>query len=226
MSLQDTLDEFKKNFEAGGPPYYVPAAVHDTFHRATAKLTASGQAERSIKVGDRAPDFTLPDADGNSVSSGSMLEKGPLVVTFYRGVWCPYCNFDLQSIEAAADDIRSTGANIVSISPQTAANSRRSQRDNNVSFPILSDKHGKTANAFGIRFQLPDDLKALYTQFGTDLAVINEDPSWTLPMPARYVIGQDGVIAYAEVSPDYTIRPDPSELMPALQRLKSNAAVD
>src|SRR6266852_5184268 len=107
---------------------------------------------------------------------------------------------------------------------KTASNSRKSQRDNKLGFPILSDTKSEVAHAFGIRFALPDYLVELYKGFGSDLAVLNDDPAWVLPMPARYVIGTDGVIAYSEVNPDYTQRPDPSELLPVLDRLKASKA--
>jgi peroxiredoxin len=220
MSLQDSLDAFKADFEGNKAP---PEAVA-AFHRATAELIASGHAERALKAGDRAAAFTLPDADGIAVSSTDLLARGPLVVTFYRGVWCPYCNLDLQALEAAANEIRAFGASLVAISPQTPANSRRSHRENNLSFPILSDHAGMVANAFGLRFRMPDYLIEVYKQFGVDLAVHNGEPSWTLPMPSRYIIGRDGVVAYAEVNPDYTRRPDPEDLLPVLRRLKSARA--
>jgi len=219
MSLQDRLDAFRADFETTK----APAEVVAVFHRATAELVASGQAGRALKAGDRAPSFVLSDADGATVSSEERLARGPLVLTFYRGIWCPYCNMDLQAIEAAAADIRALGASLVAISPQTAANSRRSQRENNLSFPVLNDAGGAVAEAFGLKFRLPDDLIAVYGQLGVDLPKINGDPSWTLPMPARYVIGRDGVIAYAEVNPDYTHRPDPEELLPTLRSLLAAA---
>ena len=193
-------------------------------HKATADLIATGQADRALKAGAIAPKLELPDAHGKMVSSAGLLAKGPLVVTFYRGVWCPYCNMDLQAIEEAADEIRALGASLVAISPQTAPNRRKSERENALSFPILSDHGNAVANAFGLRFRLPDDLIAVYKGFGNDLAIGNGEDSWTLPMPARYVIGTDGVIAYAEVNPDYTRRPDPSELLPVLRRLRTAAA--
>ncbi len=220
MALQDQLDAMRAEFEAKR----IPPAATVIMHRATADLIASGQADRARKAGDRAPAFALPDADGRVVRSADLLAKGPLVLTFYRGVWCPYCNTELKAIEAVADKIRATGASIVAISPQTAVNIRKAQRDNALSFPILSDHGGAVADQFGIRFRLPDDLIALYKGFGNDLAVANGEPSWTLPMPGRYVIGPDGVIAYAEVNPDYTRRPDPGELMPSLQALNHAAA--
>jgi peroxiredoxin len=217
MKLQDKLDAFKSHFESK----VAPPAVVELFHKTTAELIATGQAERSLKVGDLAPTFTLTDAEGEVISSEAMLNHGPLVMTFYRGVWCPYCNIDLQAIEEVADEIRSLGATLVSLSMQTAESSLKSQRQNKLSYPILVDEGGKTADAFGIRFRLQDKLIETYKGFGVDLPVVNGEPSWTLPMPARYVIGCDGRIAYAEVSPDYTVRPSPSELVEALQRLES-----
>ncbi len=220
MSLQDRLDAFKADFEGNKAPPHVVAVMH----KATADLIATGQAERALRAGATAPRFELPDAHGKMVGSAGLLAKGPLVVTFYRGVWYPYCNMDLQAIEAAAADIRALGASLVAISPQTAPNRRKSERENALSFPILSDHGNAVANAFGLRFRLPDELIAVYKGFGNDLAIGNGEDSWTLPMPARYVIGTDGVIAYAEVNPDYTRRPDPGELLPVLRRLRTDAA--
>ena len=108
---------------------------------------------------------------------------------------------------------------------QNAANSRKSLRDNRLGFPILVDFEGAVADRFGLRIKLPDQLVEVYKQFGNDLARINGEPSWTLPMPARYVIDRDGVVAYAEVNPDYTMRPDPSELFPILDSLNVARAV-
>ena len=215
MKLQDKLDAFKAHFET---KVATPEVV-EIFHRTMAELIATGQAERALKVGDVAPTFKLVNAEGELVSSGQMLEQGPLVVTFYRGVWCPYCNIDLQAIEESIEEIRALGAQLVAVSMQTPENSLKSQRQNKLSYPILTDAGGKTADAFGIRWRLQDELIDVHKGFNIDLAVINGEPSWTLPMPARYVIGRDGKIAYAEVSPDYTKRPDPSELLPVLRAL-------
>lgn len=225
MSLQERLDAFRTNFEAGGAPYHAPHWVHEIMHRATAELIASGAAAKALKAGDMAPNFTLNDPDGKPVSLTALLAERPVVLTFYRGVWCPYCNMDLQAIEAALPEIAKRGAKLVAISPQTAANSRRSRRDNNLSFPILSDPHNDVAAAFGLRFKLQDYLADLYKNtFKNDFAVVNGDTSWTLPMPARYVIAPDRTIVYAEVNPDYTRRPDPEELIPVLERIAKRAA--
>jgi len=217
MTLQAKLDAFKADFVAGKPPYNAPAPVHAIMKRATDELIASGQAQRTLKVGDKAPVFTLNDPDGNPVSSNELLAKGPLVISFYRGVWCPYCNMELQALEEALPQYRELGANLVAISPQVQANSRKSVRQNHLTFPILSDVKSQVAEAFGLRFKLPDYLIDLYKGFGNDLPTFNDDAGWVLPMPGRFVIGQDGVIKYAEVNPDYTLRPEPTDLLPALR---------
>jgi peroxiredoxin len=217
MTLQARLDAFKADFVVGKPPYNAPAQVHVVMKRATDELIASGQAGRTLKVGDKAPVFTLNDPEGNPVSSAELLSKGPLVISFYRGVWCPYCNMELQALEAALPQYLDLGASLVAISPQIQANSRKSVRQNHLSFPILSDAKSQVAEAFGLRFKLPDYLVDLYKGFGNDLPTFNDDPSWVLPMPGRFVIGQDGLIKYAEVNPDYTQRPEPTDLLPALR---------
>jgi peroxiredoxin len=185
--------------------------------RATAELIASGAASRALKLGDMAPLFTLKDPEGHPVSSADLLAQGPLVLTFYRGVWCPYCNMELQALQAFLPSIQHAGASLLAISPQIAANSRKSQRINELQFPILSDPRNDVAAAFGLRFELPDYLIELYKNLRNDLPTFNDDPSWTLPMPARYVIGQNGLIRYAEVNPDYTQRPEPEAMLDALR---------
>lgn len=223
MTLQARLDAFKADFKGGKAPYFAPPEIHPVMERATAELVASGQAGRALKAGDRAPAFTLNDPDGRPVSSAGLLAQGPLIISFYRGVWCPYCNLELQALQETLPQFQALGAGVIAISPQTAANSRKSQRQNKLDFPILSDTHNDVAAAFGLRFALPDYLIDLYKGLKNDLPTFNDDPAWTLPMPARYVIGQDGVIAYAEVNPDYTLRPEPDSMLPVLHSLQLGA---
>ncbi|RON57886.1 peroxiredoxin-like family protein [Pseudomonas frederiksbergensis] len=220
MTLQSKLDALKHEFETR----MAPPPVVEALHRAVAELIASGAPDRALKAGDAAPAFLLPDPDGEMVSSKELLAKGPLVLTFYRGVWCPYCNYDLQAMEEARHSIEALGATLVAVSQQTAANSRKSRRDNKLGFPILGDKGGDLAAAFGVRWNVPDYLQPIHKAVGADISVFNGEDSWTLPMPARYVIGQDGIIQYAEVNADYTLRPEPSEVLPTLERLMTNAA--
>ena len=224
MSLQSRLDAFKADFRSGKPPFSAPPEIHPVMERATAELVASGAAGRSLQVGGRAPAFALNDPEGRPVSSAELLARGPLVVSFYRGVWCPYCNMELQALEAARPAIEAAGASLVAISPQKAANSRRSQRENKLGFPILSDPGNEVAAAFGLRFALPDYLVELYQRLGNNLPVTNGDDTWTLPMPGRFAIGRDGRALYAEVNPDYTQRPEPEDLLPALRGAAALAA--
>jgi peroxiredoxin len=217
MSLQAKFDAFNADFEAGKPPCGVPRSAIETMHRATAELIASGAASRATKAGDIAPYFLLKDPNGKAISSADLLKRGPLVLCFDRGVWCQYCNMELQALEATKPEFEKYGATLLAISPQTATNSRKSVRQNKLSFPILSDVKGKISSAFGLRFKLPDYLVVLYKQLKYDLPTFNDDTRWTLPMPARYVIGQDRVILYSEVHPDYTRRPDPEDIIPVLQ---------
>ncbi len=219
MSLQEKLDTFKAQFVA-----QAPAAAIDAFSRSTQELIDNGYAQRALKAGQSAPEFSLSDADGTLVSSRALLAKGPIVVTFYRGVWCPYCNIELQALEEVAEDIRARGATLVAISMQNALSSRKSQRENNLSYPILTDNRGEVAEQFGLRWDVQDYTKEFFTGFGVDLPTIHNDEAWQLPMPARYVIASDGTIHYAEVNPDYTQRPEPSDLFPVLDQLARAAA--
>jgi peroxiredoxin len=215
MALQEELDAYK----ATPKPHILPE-FRPVIGRTIADLIASAQVQTARKAGDRAPDFVLPDQNGAAVSSADLLARGPLVVSFYRGVWCPFCNIELKALEATLSDIRARGATLVAISQQTPPNSRKAQRDNGLSFPILSDKGGEIGAAFGLRWLVPEDMREVHKKLGGPLPVFNGEDSWTLPMPARYVIGKDGVIVYGEVNPDYTQRPEPSDLLPILDRLK------
>jgi len=218
MSLQDQLNTFKAQFKEQAPTH-----AFEAFARSTQELIANGQANNALKVGNTAPNSVLTDPEGNEISLQGLLAKGPVVLNFYRGVWCPYCNIELQALEKIADEIKAKGATLVAISMQGAADSRKSQKDNNLSFPILTDKAGELAEKFGIRWTVQDYVIEFKKMFNVVLPKIHNDGQWNLPMPARYVIGTDGVIAYAEVNPDYTQRPEPSDLLPVLDSLTTKA---
>ncbi|WP_444931025.1 peroxiredoxin-like family protein [Microbulbifer sp. SSSA002] len=215
MSLQEKLDAFKVVFKK-----QAPESAFEAFARSSRELAESGQVEQSVKVGEKAPHFALQDSDGNQVVSEELLAKGPVILTFYRGVWCPYCNIELQALEEVAEEIRARGATLVAISMQGPAESRKSQRDNKLSFPILTDQGGELANKFGIRWTLQPYVIEFHKMFKVELPTIHRDGEWNLPMPARYVIDTDGSIAYAEVNPDYTRRPEPADLFPVLDKLR------
>ena len=221
MSLKEKLAAFKAQFQSGKPPFdRVPAEVHAVMKRGTDELIASGAAARVRRSGP-APLFELADADGATVRLADLLARGPVILSFYRGAWCPYCNLDLQELQLHADRIRAAGATLVAVTPQTPVNSRKSIADHKLSFRILSDPGNVVADRYGLRFHLPDDVAAVYRQLGVDLSAFNGDDSWTLPMPARFVIDRQGVIRYAESDPDYTSRPEPTELLSVLASLSA-----
>ena len=215
--LQEKLDLLKSAFEGGQTSLKPSPSDLGLMRQATKELMTSGAATRALQAGQAAPVFVLPDAYGQAISLLDLLRHGPLVISFYRGVWCPYCNLELQALEEALLAFTERGARLVAISPQTPANNRKSMRDNELTFPILSDAKSEVADAFGIRFALPSYLVELHQRFGNQLDISNDDPAWVLPMPARYVVGQDGTILYAEINPDYTRRPEPSDLLTVLE---------
>ncbi|MGC1304118.1 MAG: peroxiredoxin-like family protein [Caulobacteraceae bacterium] len=218
MWFQNKLDAFKARFESGAAPHFLPREAAATMQRSVDELTARGLPERALKAGDLAPAFTLADTNGFQLSSASLLERGPLVVMFYRGVWCPYCSLELQALQDLLPQVQQRGATLVAISPQMAGSSLKAKDQNHLTFPVLLDPGNRTADAFGIRWRQQDYLIDLYkTVFETDLAEVNGDDSWTLPMPSRFVIGRDNRLRHAAVSIDHTRRPDPEELLAALE---------
>lgn len=198
----------------------IPEEALAQMDRATEELANSGIADRSLKERDRAPNFTLPDATGQSVELQSLLKKGPVVISFYRGQWCPYCNLELRTLQQALPEFESLGATLVAISPQTPDNSLSTQEKHELSFPVLSDVGNQVARQFGLVFQLPENIRAIYDAFGIDLQAHNGDDRFELPLPATYVMDRDGTIVLAFVEADYTQRLDPSEIVAALKGLK------
>ncbi len=219
MALKEKIAAFKAGLAAKAQPELL-AVISKTI----ADLVASGQVSRALKVGDRIPAFSLPDAADGTVSSDALLARGPLVLTFYRGVWCPYCNMELQALEEALPEIQARGANVLAISPQVAKYSQKSQRDNKTSFPIAIDHGNALAAEFGLRWVEPEDMLAVHAKFGTHLADVNGEPSGSLPLAARYIVGSDGVIVYADVNADWSVRPEPADMLPVLDELRVRQA--
>jgi peroxiredoxin len=184
-------------------------------------LVASGQTEKVLPAGRHAPGFSLPNQDGVKTSLGSILRRGPLLLVFHSGSWCPGCNLGLKALEDVRPQIEGRGASLVAISPQTNEENAKTQRTMHVKLPILSDKGGKVALQFGVRWRIPELLRTLHLTSGIDLPKLHGEDSWTLPIPARFVIDQNGVIAYSEVDPDQTHRSDPAEILPVLDRFWS-----
>lgn len=215
MTLQNELDHFKTSWlERVGPE---TAKLVDDDNAALRQL-----AERARGEGDTFPALVLPNHTGGTTDLAQLLAAGPLVVTFYRGGWCPYCNLELRAYQNALPEIAARGARLVAISPETPDNALTTAEKNALAFDVLTDSQGKLAEALGIRFELSPAIKALYQKFGHDLPARNGDDKWALPMPATYVVARGGRIALAHVDPDYRARLDPGLVLECLRTLRQD----
>ncbi|MFF4359888.1 peroxiredoxin-like family protein [Streptomyces sp. NPDC001604] len=197
----------------------IPAEIREIMHRAGQELADSGQADRALTVGAQAPRFTLPTATGQSLSLDDLLTDGPVVLTFYRGAWCPYCNIALRSLQRHHEAITARGARLVAVSPQIPDESLTLTEKHALAFDVLSDVGSDTAKQYGLAFDLPGDLAAVYDKLGFDLQRVNDGHPRTLPLPATYVIDREGTIRWAFVDTDYTTRAEPADILAALDAL-------
>ncbi|WP_428309938.1 peroxiredoxin-like family protein [Hydrocarboniphaga sp.] len=191
-----------------------PAPVSAVERMALDWLGRSGMEGKALRVGERAPGFRLPDQSGALVSLESRLALGPVVLLFFRGHWCPFCSLTLRSYQKAAPRFAALRSPLLAISPQGAVANGESSQRLGTSFPLLSDVGSHVNRAYGLAYDLPAGLRALFEgEYATPLPEINSDGGWTLPLPATYVIGQDGMVLYAHVDVDFRRRQDPEELL-------------
>lgn len=211
MTLKDDLAAVERG---------LPDDARDVLAKGIERLRAAGIGKKAPKPGEKAPAFALPNVRGETVSSDKLLGNGAVVLTFYRGAWCPYCNLELKALQQALPEIESLGASLVAVSPQTPDNSLTTVEKNALSFEVLSDVGNRIARNFGLVFELADDLKPLFKKFGIDLKDFNGDDRYELPVAATFVIGRDGTILHAYVDADYRKRLDPAEVIAALRAAK------
>jgi peroxiredoxin len=212
MPLKDQLAEYRAGWFKR-----VPADRQAIMERHIAQLR-NGLAKTALKAGDRAPPIVLSNARGETVDVGAQLGKGPVVITFYRGGWCPYCNLELRAFQQILPDIRAAGASLVAISPEKPDDTLTTAEKNALSFEILSDVGQKVGRAFGLVYQFSDELKSAYDGFGIDIPAKNGAEEWALPISATYVIDRDGMIIYAYTDPDYRDRADPLDVLKVLKQ--------
>ncbi len=179
--------------------------------------------KNAVKVGAKMPSFTLKDTDGKTVSSDELLNKGNLVITFYRGAWCPYCNLYLRNLQKNAADIKAAGGEIVAISVENPDKSTVVAKKNELLFTVLSDPKLETARRFGIVYQLPPETDEKYKSKGLDVAKNNEMERAELPLGATFIVNQQGKIVYAYLDKDYTKRAEPSVIIEELKKIITGA---
>ncbi len=218
MTTTPTYAEQRDEVNAGLAEQ-APAEVLEGFGRIRAVQAAVDYAARAPKVGDRAPGFTLPDQLGRQVSLAGELEQGPVVLIFYRGEWCPYCNTMLRTYGLRAADFSQRGARLVAVSPQTPDNSLTMSEKHSLEFPVLSDEGGEVIGTYGLKYDVA--AREVYETAGVDLTKFNGKGGWILPAPAVFVIDREGIVRFVSVNGDYTQRAEPDEVLAVLGSLES-----
>ncbi|WP_026734826.1 peroxiredoxin-like family protein [Fischerella sp. PCC 9605] len=193
--------------------------------KAIQQVANSGITEQALKIGDHVPNFTLPNAVGKSVELQQLLTQSSVVISFYRGVWCPYCNLELRALQQVLPELTALGASLVAISPQTPDNSLSTVEKHSLTFEVLSDVGNQVAKQFSLVYTVPTAMHPVIKSFGIDLPAYNGDDSFELPLTATYIINTDGTIGFSYVNPDYTQRLDPADIIAALSQLQAKAGV-
>jgi peroxiredoxin len=198
----------------------VPADLLSGVAAAAERLDAVDFGARAPSVGDRAPGFALPDQRGEEVHLSALLRDGPVVLIFYRGEWCPYCNLQLRSFQAQLEQIGGLGAQLVAISPQTPDHSLSVAEKNSLGFLVLSDVGATIIERYGLRYEVDDETRALLESVGNDVGAHNGPGGWILPAAATFVIGSDGDLRYANVRGNWTERAEPADVLAVLNELR------
>jgi peroxiredoxin len=219
MTLKEELDARRAQFMRTAPVDRIAA-----YQRGVEELAASGIAEGAVKQDDVAPDFTLPNARGDQVTLSKLIAKGPVVLAFYRGGWCPYCNLQLRAYQRILPEIRALGASLVAVSPEPPDKSLSTAEKNALEFEVLSDVKGDAGHAYRLVFDFSQELKQAFRAAGNDLSGWNADGEWRLPIPATYVIGRDGRVKLAFVDAEYRNRLEPAEIIATLDRLEQRTS--
>lgn len=185
------------------------------------QLKAENAGGDALKTPASAPDFTLPSYAGHDISLDELRKRGPVILSFYRGRWCPFCNLELKALKRALDEFKEQGATLVAISPMTIEQVKASSEGSSPDFEVASDLGNNVARQFGLVFTMNDELSGAFDAFGLHLKEYNGDDANQLPIPATYVIAPDGKIAFSFVDPDWTKRAEPADVLAALKSLNA-----
>ncbi len=212
-TLQKDIKSYQESFKDK-----IPQDIQKKMIKATNELKEDDISAEALKNGDEVLPFCLPNALGNKVMLQDELDKYSFIVlSFYRGGWCPYCNLELKALQDILGDLKALNANLIAISPQTPDASMSTKEKNKLSFEVLSDWDNSIAKEFGLVFPLAKELRPIYESFKIDIPTSNNDDSYELPMPATYVLNKDGVIIYSFVDEDYTKRLEPQEILDVIK---------
>jgi peroxiredoxin len=217
LKLQDQLDRISEQTRSLVQPERLQPSED-----AIAELFSTGIEQQILPVGGLAPEFSLPDTNGRMVHSANLLALGPVVVKFFRGRWCPYCMTELAAWKQHYPELRKRGALLVAISPQTVHQNDLLLQQHPFPFPVLSDLGLRVAEQFRIAYTVPAYLQKHFRRILVNIPFINNDPSWRLLLPATYLLRPNGSVAYAQAHADFRVRPEPEEVMAALDREPSN----
>jgi len=185
-------------------------------------LAKSGIIEAAPQVGGRLKDFSLPNHKGEVVSLAALRKQGPVVISFYRGGWCPYCNLELRAYQAILPEIKANGATLVAITPELPDESLTTAERNELAFEVLTDRNSDYGREIGIVFTVSEAIRSIYKGFGIDLEKHNGKGQYDLPLAATFVVDTDGTIVLAGVNVDYTVRTEPADVLASLKTLKNN----
>ncbi|SKA85338.1 Peroxiredoxin [Prosthecobacter debontii] len=214
-TLQQQLEARKAEFAAR-----VPQEVQTAYAAGIQAVSNSGILSSAKQAGEKAPDFTLQDAKGQSVALHELLENGPVVLTWYRGGWCPYCNLSLRALQKVLPEFEKGGAQLVALTPELPDKTLSTAEKNKLQFQVLTDLNHQVAQSYGIVFKLTPEVRDQYKR-NFDLLAYNGSAAGddTLPLAATYIISQDGIIRYAFLEADYRARAEPAELVAFVKQL-------
>ncbi|MEM9007701.1 MAG: peroxiredoxin-like family protein [Cyanobacteria bacterium P01_F01_bin.86] len=215
MSLKQQLSELKANIKS-----QIPEDVLQKFDESIQALDESGMVDRAPQVGNQLNNFVLSNQLGQHRSLSELRKSGPVVMVFYRGGWCPYCNLELRAYQQILPQLKEAGAQLVAITPELPDSSLSTVEKNELEFEVLSDVGADYAKEIGLAFTLPEELREIYANLGGDLQKFNGAGNFNLPIPATLVVDSTGMIAFAHVDVDYTTRANPEDVLSAVRNIK------